>query len=40
VDREPDLVGDVFFSFVEVEGSELEVADVEAEADELPELAE
>jgi hypothetical protein len=34
------LVGDVFFSFVELEGSDVEVADVEAEAEELPELAE
>jgi hypothetical protein len=40
VEREPDLVGEVFFSFVEVEGSDVEVADVEAEAEELPELAE
>jgi hypothetical protein len=40
VDRDPDLVGDVFFSFVEVEGSDVEVADVEAEAEELPEFAE
>lgn len=38
VDLEPDLVGDVFFSFVD--GSEVVVADVDAEADEFPELAE
>jgi len=34
------LVGDVFFSFVEVEGSDVEVADVEPEAEEFPELVE
>jgi hypothetical protein len=34
------LVGDVFFSFVEVEGSDVEDADVEAEAEELPEFTE